>query len=203
MTNGESSKPPDPDREPQLVAMVDESYRVADDGHYVMAAAVAERGDLEQIRGRVSVLPPAGKGYFHWVDEGTELRERMLCVVEDLQLAHLVVAATPVGRKRQGRARAKCLERLMWELNHQGVGHVMLESRGDQDADDRRVIGGLRQQQHLPRSLTYGFGSKRNPELWVADAIAGAVVAARCDKDTHYVALLTRMTVIEIPGAAA
>jgi len=183
------------------VAMVDESYRMVVGGLYVMAAAVAVSSEVETIRQQLRQVPPQRKKHFHWVDESEALREKMLCVIEGLNLLHVVVAATPVNRRRQTRARGICLNRLMWELHHRGVEHVMLESRGDQDTQDRRVIGGLRNRGVIPRTMTFEFGTKQDPELWVPDAVAGAVATDRCDGDSRFVDLLTDLETIVLPEA--
>jgi hypothetical protein len=182
------------------VAMVDESYRVIVGGHYVMAAAVAMPAELEEIRQQILPLPPGRKKYFRWADESDPLREKMLGVVEALCLRHVVVTSTPVHRRRQERARGVCLERLMWELHQLGVGHVLLESRGDQDAEDKRVIGGLRNRKVIPRTVTFDFGTKRDPELWIPDAVAGAVLTLRCEGDSRFASMLTGLKIFELPG---
>jgi hypothetical protein len=183
-----------------LVAMVDESYRVIVGGHYVLAAAVAPAGDLGEIRQQLRAVPPGKKQHFHWGDESEPLRRKMLAVVEEMQLPHVVVAATPVDRRRQERARGVCLEQLMWELHQLGVGHVLLESRSDQDAADKRVIGGLRTRNVIPHVMSFGFGTKRNPELWIPDAIAGAVITQRCEADSRFTSMVTGLKIIELPG---
>lgn len=185
-----------------LVGLIDESYRVVAGGHYVLAAAVAAAERLAEIRERLRPLPPGTKRHVHWVDESDPIREKVITAVEALDLPHVVVAATPIGKRRQERARALCLERLMWELHELEVRHVVIEGRSHQDVADRRVIGGLRSRKVVPRSLTFEFGTKRDPELWLPDAVAGAVMLQRCDGDDRFVSRLTTLRVIEIPGTA-
>ena len=184
----------------ELVGLIDESYRVAAGGHYVMAAAVVDVVRLEPIRDQLRVLPPGTKCHLHWVDEGDAVREKVIAAVEGLRLPHVVVAATPISKRRQERARAVCLERLMWELHDVGVTRVLIEGRSHQNAADRRVIGGLRNRKIVPRSLAFDFGSKRDPELWIPDAVAGAVMLQRCEGDSRFAVRLSTMRVIDLPG---
>jgi hypothetical protein len=183
-----------------LVAMVDESYRVIVGGHYVLAAAVVPACDLAEIRQQLRGVPPGKKQHFHWADESEALRHKMLALVDEMQLPQVVVAVTPVDRRRQERARGLCLDQLMWELHQLGVGHVLLESRSDQDAADKRVIGGLRTRNVIPRVMSFGFGTKKDPELWIPDAFAGAVITQRCEADSRFTGMVTGLRIIGLSG---
>lgn len=183
------------------VAFIDESFRVDAGGYYVMAAAVIDRSNIGAAREVIRGVPPRSKQYFRWSEEGRSLRDRMIAAVVALELEHVVVAATPVGNRGQGRARGLCLKKLLPELHTRGVTHLRLESRANQDAEDRRVIGGLRTGQLLPRAVGFSFGTKLEPELWIADAVAGAANAAHCDANTRYVDNFgSQLTIIEIQG---
>jgi hypothetical protein len=53
----------------------------------------------------------------------------------------------------------------------------------------------------IPRSLGFSFGTKREPALWIADTVAGAVAARRCDGPTFYLdALRPQVTIEDISG---
>jgi hypothetical protein len=160
---------------PVLIGWVDESHRAANGGHYVLAAVVTEAAVVEEARRRARDVRLKGSRYFHWRAERPEPRRRMLHQIVELDLALVVVVTTPVDGRRQQRARALCLKRLVWELAERGVRRVVLESRGDMDVSDRKILGGLRRAGVIPADLAYEFATKREPALWMPDAIAGAV----------------------------
>ncbi|MFT4187772.1 MAG: hypothetical protein QM621_04250 [Aeromicrobium sp.] len=97
-----------------------------------------------------------------------------------MDLVHLAVV-TPADGKRQERARRKCLERLLRELNHRGVTHAWIESRpGHLDAEDRAMVAALIGAHVIPTSFRVGFIRPLDePMLWLPDAIAGLAADQR------------------------
>jgi len=97
-----------------LHAWVDESIRVAGPGEglYVLAAAVTHVR-CEAIRGDLRQLLLKGQRRLHWRDEGSSRRRKISERIAGLDIAAVVVVGTPVARKKQGRARRICLERLL------------------------------------------------------------------------------------------
>jgi hypothetical protein len=83
------------------------------------------------------------------------------------------------GVGREG-ARQRCLGRLLQDLSTWGVTQLVIESRRPRENtfDAMTIIPAVRSM-FVPAglSLTYGWASKREPMLWVADAVAGAVRA--------------------------
>jgi len=164
-----------------VLAFVDESYEVGPTGSYVLAAVVADDA-AEALRDRMRAArePWQSRTHFHDVDEK---RARVLLdTVRRLEAPLLAV----VGRSclRPERARAKCLERLVWESR--SIHGLVIESRGaGLDRMDRRVLAGV--QPGLGRRLTYRFELGRDePLLWAADILASAVFRAYC-RDTMWV----------------
>lgn len=183
-----------------LIGWVDESYRAAADGHYVLAAAVIEATRVDAVRAQARAVPPKGAKVFHWRDERPELRMTMLKQVVGMGVGLVVAVSTPVDSRRQQRARALCLKRLAWELAERGVRELVIESRGEQDAQDRKVLAGLHRAGEIPKDLIYRFDTKDEPALWVPDAIAGAVGEDRCGGDGLYLAVIDGMVeLVEIP----
>jgi len=181
-----------------VVGLIDESYRVVGGGHYLLAAALAPANRLDEIRVTARGVLPSSASHFRWAKEQASLRDKMIAVIESLELAGLVVVTTPVARRRQERARAQCLERLAWELIQRGTDGLLLESRGGQDAFDRRVLAVLSRRGVIPRAVTYSFGRKSDPALWIPDAIAGAVMAQRCEDSEMSASGLSKLSVIDI-----
>jgi hypothetical protein len=93
----------------------------------------------------------------------------------------VVTIGSPVPQRRQERARAGCLRHLVVELHGVGVTQLLMEAR-EQELNQRdvRTVTGARFL--LPKEsrfrIDHEFGL-REPALWVADLVAGAVRAHR------------------------
>ncbi|MDQ3577698.1 MAG: hypothetical protein M3443_08890 [Actinomycetota bacterium] len=92
-----------------------------------------------------------------------------------------VAVGAPVPTRRQERARAMCLERLVTELHGYGVTDMMVESRTPSlDARDVTTVIGARH--NLPKGSSFRIdheAGKGEPLFWAADIVAGAVRAHR------------------------
>lgn len=75
----------------------------------------------------------------------------------------------------------------MSELESLGCEQLTLESRGR--ADDRRdlkMVQYIRQRRHPGARLRLDHTpGPKDPMLWIADALCGAVVSARCGQPQH------------------
>lgn len=123
-----------------------------------------------------------------------------------LGLPSLVAVAAPIDPRRQERARRKCLERLLWELTELGTRDVLLESRQERrDVHDRKAIAAAQQRGAIPADLRYSFGRPdQEPLLWLADAVAGVVSAARAGPPSdgvHLQDLTAVLTVLDVGDA--
>lgn len=176
-----------PEVEFALHAWVDESVHV-DHGLYVLAAAVADPtvcpGHREVLRAHVR----SPRRRLHWKDEERSDRLRLVQSLTMLDLAHVVAIASPLDPRRQERARRKCIERLLMHLSEDGVSQVWLESRGAaQDNRDRTMVAAIRSSGVSLGSVHVAFAlPQAEPMLWIPDAVAGAVAAARKGKDQMY-----------------
>ena len=115
-------------------------------------------------------------------------------------MAATVVIGTPLAKKKQERARRKCLEALLPHLEQMGVTQIVMERRTPSlvGADRRMVIairgkrligGGLRVETAQP---------KEEPMLWLPDTVAGAFGAARDAGQPEYLALIGSVDQIEV-----
>ncbi|WP_372696814.1 hypothetical protein [Arthrobacter sp. JSM 101049] len=87
----------------------------------------------------------------HWRDLEHKDKLHSARAIADLKLDHVVVAAGPLDPKRQERARAKCLERLCWEIETRGGKNLYLEARTPSlNRRDRALIPQLRGAKALP-----------------------------------------------------
>jgi hypothetical protein len=157
----------------EWVAYVDESMR---DSSYIMVASRFPSSVLSETREQVCRLPHPG-GRFHWRDADGATRRRAVDVVAGLLGLHLVVIAARTQRRKQERARRLCLRRMLFELEHDGVVAVSLESRTPSlNARDLHVINRFSAQGIITAEPRVGFARPREePLLWVPDIVAGAV----------------------------
>lgn len=159
-------------------AFVDESIRAGEGGVYLVAAVVVTDVDLDEARHRVRSVIPRRQPRFHWRDENETLRRRMLAAIVELEPTVLSYACVPVGR-RQDRARALCLNRMLWDLKELGAASVTFESReSHNDRKDARTIERAKRAGAAAADLEYAFRRPlEEPLLWAADALAGVASA--------------------------
>lgn len=117
----------------------------------------------------------------HWSDlQSRQQREsaRRLAEVDGL---HVVAVGAPVPPRRQERARALCLRRLVVELHDRGVRQLQMEARAPElNARDVRTTAAARFL--LPRGSQFWIehvSGLQEPALWAADLVAGTVRAHR------------------------
>jgi hypothetical protein len=192
--------PPAPIAEFTLSAWVDESVIVGGPAHpegtYTLAAAVVETAAAGAIRDLLRELTLTKGGRLHWVDESSKRRDGIMAAIAALDLAAIVTAGSPVHRSKQERARRCCLERLFYELGLMGVTEVWLESRtATPDRRDLRLLDYARDKGLVPRGFSVGFARPRDePMLWIPDAVAGAVTAARLGETRWLLAMSEILT---------
>ncbi|MGL5825832.1 MAG: hypothetical protein ACRCYU_13640 [Nocardioides sp.] len=162
-----------------LHAWVDESVHV-EAGLYVLAAVVADPVDRDTHYPALRAHLRSPRQRLHWRDEEAKDRVLIAETIAALELAHVVVVAGSLNPKRQERGRRKCLECLLVQLGD-GVGRVWFESRGKAlDRRDLEMVTALRTQSVLPERVRVDFARPLDePMLWIPDAVAGAVAAAR------------------------
>ncbi|WP_017559856.1 hypothetical protein [Nocardiopsis baichengensis] len=168
---------------PPLTAYADESFHEAPvGGFYVVAAAVLDPGGLEAAReAMLAVRGGRRVRKTHWTEMDARQRKAAAGEVADLGGLHLVTVGTPVGRARQERARAKCLNILVGELHGYGVRRLCCESRGAalDERDVKTVIAARRTLPENGRLVVEHLDGGEEPLLWAADVVAGAVRARR------------------------
>jgi hypothetical protein len=97
---------------------------------------------------------------------------------------------TVTGKKKLERARALCLDRVLWDCEKKS--HLVFETRQEHgDAHDQRTILHAQKAGRVAEGLSYLFERPHNePLLWFADAGAGAVGAALAGKTSDYLDVL-------------
>lgn len=183
-----------PTDDPQLHAWVDESMR-NDPGKeplYLLGAVFADPQACDEPREKLRDLLPSGpKLHWHALDGDDETKRRSIETIASFGMTHMVVVAAPLQPKKQERARAKCLERLSWELADKGVSCMFLESRSDsENQKDLNLVEKMRGTQSFPRTVRVEIAlPTAEPMLWVPDQVLGALGAEERG-DSQYVDLL-------------
>ena len=168
-----------------LEAWVDESIHTpgpdVPEGMYVLAATVADPAACDPTREALRALVAKGASRLHWRDESEGMRRDITAAIASCDLISTVVVGARLDQARQERARRKCMQRLLHELELLEVGQVWLESRtASLNRKDIQLIDALRGEGAVSRRLRVDFGlPSQEPMLWVSDAIAGAVSSAR------------------------
>ena len=134
---------------------------------------------MVKLRGLLRGSRAADK--LHWNDLSHRQQRIAAKQVAAVESFHIVAIGSPVPTRKQERARATCLTRLVHELHSYGVTDLLMEARARElNARDIRTVTGARFQ--LPKGcrfrIDHEFGA-REPLLWIADMIAGAVRANR------------------------
>lgn len=160
-------------------AYTDESFHeAANGGFYVLAAAMFAPAALGDVRDVVMSLRGRRKvDKLHWSQMDRREQVEAAKRLADAGGAYLVAVATPVPRRRQERARARCMTVLVGELYGRGVTRMVAESR--QEVLDRRDVETVRGARFgLPRGTRFHIShmpGALEPVLWAADIVAGAV----------------------------
>ncbi|GAA1129119.1 hypothetical protein IWX64_003304 [Arthrobacter sp. CAN_A212] len=163
----------------ELHAWVDESMRPTrdDERMYLLGAVVADPSCCQRARDELRGVLPRGARKLHWTDMGDREKRRVTGLIADLDMAHLIVVGTPLNYRKQEHARAKCMERLLWELGQLEVNKVFLEQRTQSlNKRDMALIEHLRGSRSIPPRLrVYIEQPSTEPMLWIPDQVLGAL----------------------------
>mgnify|MGYP001314738047 CR=1 FL=1 len=186
-------------------AFIDESEsdRRRDPDVYILSAALVDQADLADARAEIRRLLRPGQRKLHWRAESDRTREVIAKTIASLPALHVIVVRVGRPGERSERRRRKCLERLAYELDHRGVLHLTAEAREPkQNAADLHHFRNLRAAQRIqPRMRLYHVPGPGEPLLWLADAVAGAVTAARTGAPRYLQMLdgLIELVSVEVP----
>ncbi|MBL3667476.1 hypothetical protein JL475_16065 [Streptomyces sp. M2CJ-2] len=175
-------------------AWLDESFREHETaGFYIIAATILEPSTADATRETMRRLKgPRNTAKLHWNEMDRTERKDAARLVAQQDGLHVVSVGSPVPRRKQERARSKCLLTLIFELHGFGVGRLCLEAReAELNARDIRTIATARQTV-LPKGIqmrAHHIPGAAEPLLWVSDIVAGAVRAQR-QGDSRYTDLL-------------
>lgn len=163
-----------------MYAWVDESIRTVGEPMYLLGASITSPESYDTAAEVLTRFAPRGNK-LHWRDLGEAGKKPVIDAIPELCLHHVVVIGAPMIDIRQERARGRCFERLLWELDQAGVTKVVFESRTPhQDRTDRRRVDGLRGRGVITGELRAEWRrGAEEPLLWAPDIVLGALGDAR------------------------
>jgi len=172
----------------ELHAWVDESMRpsATDERMYLLGAVVADPSCCGQARDELRAVLPKGAPKLHWTDMEDREKKQVTDLVTGFDMAHMVVVGMPLDHRKQEHARAKCMERLLWEMGSMQVSRVFLEQRTPSlNKRDMRLVEHLRGSKAIPTSLRVDIERpSTEPMLWIPDQMLGAMGDAEGEDST-------------------
>jgi hypothetical protein len=172
----------------RLHAWVDESMRHLElpEPMYLLGAVIADPDRCDGARDHLRGILPKGARKLHWHQMQPKDKTRATEVINTIDAAHLVVVATPLDHRKQERARAACMEQLLWQLSELSVSQVFLGQRTQSlNERDMKLVRHLRGKRSIPSSLRVDVQQPSvEPMLWVPDQVLGAIGDAAAHEDT-------------------
>jgi hypothetical protein len=160
-----------------LLALVDESTPHRPGGvQLVLSAFVLLEDDRIEIRRRVEQITAGRRRPFRWRLEGPRARDAMVSLMNELPAIGISRVRYPVAPRQLERSRSSLFGMLTTDLVAEGVDEVLFESRSWADHFDRATLANLKADGLVPEDLQVSWPDKREPLLWIADALAGIVV---------------------------
>lgn len=177
---------------------------------YVIGAGVIVN-DREAIRAAIADLFATRRRPFHWVAEGATIRHAMLDAIGRLGIDVFAVVSIAGSPRHLEFVRDRCLRELFRVTQPSAPDSVIIESRErstaivGQNRLDFTTLIEARHAGELAPTVHYEWARKTDQLVWLADAVAGAVLAAERG-DVSWVdrlSLLTRVQVVRVPPERA
>jgi hypothetical protein len=191
-----------PELPPVGPASADESFQESPDakGFSVLAAVVFDHGAHDHAREMLLDLRGHRATKLHWNEMDRHERRTAAHRLAGISGLHVVTVGSPVPHRRQERARAVCLTRLVHELHGYGVRELLVEARTDVlNKRDVTTVTGARHRLSVGTRfrVTHQPGAVE-PLFWAADIVAGAVRAHRLGTPTYWELLTDRLYEIDV-----
>jgi hypothetical protein len=114
-------------------------------GTYLLAAVVCDPSQCDPVREMLRSLRYRRQPRLHWSSEEGSRKAKIAESIGALNLPATVVIGMPLAKSKQERARAKCMEALLPEMQNEGVSRVWLEARTPSlQRRDQRLIDAIR-----------------------------------------------------------
>ncbi|HEX6468429.1 MAG TPA: DUF3800 domain-containing protein [Streptosporangiaceae bacterium] len=177
-------------------AYIDESLRPAA-RLYLLAAVFVGDDRVREYRATLRGLLKKRQRRLHWRDEDDRRRVSLIAAVAELRPRGIVIVGHGLQPRHQERARRKCMERLLWNLNDVGIAEAVFERRGDDmDRRDLEMVEALRGRRVIRTRLRVHWESPTvEPLLWLADLVVGAASGAEAGYKAHWKELGDGLTI--------
>ncbi|WP_258343184.1 hypothetical protein [Saccharopolyspora gregorii] len=145
---------------------------------YVLTASLIDQAEAEPIRAALTRLRKGGRK-LHWSKEPDRRRDEIAKVTSTFASTNLVVvgSASPMNAER---ARRKCLEALLPEVEAAGASVLTLESRRPRnDKLDQQTVAVCKRKRAISMKVHVEFtAGDAEPMLWLPDIVCGSALAA-------------------------
>lgn len=171
---------------------VDEAIHLVAGGAYVVVGVTIGDAGKAAARRAARRVPPVRGRRFHWHKEDERERLAMLQVIAAHAAGCIAYIATPASSRAREAIRQRCLGDVARTLAESTTTlDLVIESRQHRnDQHDASTLVTLRQSLPAATELAYAHQlPSGEPLLWLADALAGAVLAL-ARRDSHYVTAL-------------
>lgn len=175
---------------------MDESAREAGPGVYYVLSTVLISAPAAVAQAARAVIGERQRP-FHYSQEGPEIIERMLLLIEAEALTATCLWCS-VGRKGQTDARSVLLQQQARKCADVGVDHLIIES-GDEATNQRDqsvLLDTFRGADNAP--FQYDWRSKSEPLLWFADAVCAIAAEFLLDHRKEFHERLDAAGLIEV-----
>lgn len=147
-------------------AYLDESVRR---DRYIICVSLVPQESIAVVRRQVKSLMPPGKKRIHFNEEADRRRRSFLKAISEMGVSSVIYIVQSADFRD---SRTAIMERVVSQLKEDKVVRLVMESRTNQDIQDRRDI--LQSLRSFPMpSFTYEhLPAHGEPLLWIPDAVA-------------------------------
>ncbi len=191
--------------------VIDESGDDITGRHRYVIGAGAIVHDAAAVRAEIALLFASRQRPFHWVQEGAVVRHAMLDLIGRLGIEVYAVISAAESSHHLEVVRERCLRELFRVTRALKPSSIVIESRerstaivGQNRLDFTTMIDARHAGELLP-SVRYEWARKSEHLVWLADAVAGAALAAERG-DVSWIdrlSLLTRVQIVRLPPERA
>ncbi|MBO4271664.1 hypothetical protein [Microbispora triticiradicis] len=141
-----------------------------------MAAVIIDSADHGDICAELESLRLGKSPRLHWREESSTRQFLIAGRIAAMPMRGIVAVHLHDRDVRAERARRRCLERLLVELDQLHVPEAFIESRSrEQDHSDLLLVMAVRRSGVLSKNIMIEWRSSyQEPLLWAADAVVGA-----------------------------
>ncbi|GAB2659679.1 hypothetical protein GCM10027271_17970 [Saccharopolyspora gloriosae] len=183
-----------------FAAYADESYDL-DLGVYILTASLVDLTEAETIRTTLGGLRKGGQK-LHWSKEPDLRREELAKVASAFRSISLATVGTALPMNAE-RARRKCLEAVLPEIEAAGTNMLVMESRQVRnDKLDKQTLAVCKRKRVISTKVHIEFmPGSTDALLWLPDIVCGAALAAYRGDERHLEQLSSAAIVIEVDAS--